>query len=257
MDSLFHAYLIEGSGDRLRDEVTDLCLRILCPNSPPCKKCSVCEKVLSGNHTDIKTTGPVKVTEMREWLGDLWLSASDGERKIYIVNDADDLSEYSQNTLLLPIEDPPENTFFIICCKTFSKILPTVKSRCRTVVLSSESSNGEADELCRAFLTSLFRGDSPSVFSSISDKKDGRDAFGDFVAALCIYCREKIKRFSSEKNDVDTALYLSLLSVAEKWSARNEMNLNMTLTVTGFVFECRECIKLWSSTRAASSRASR
>lgn len=256
---LFHAYLIEGRPEALKDAATELCLRILCPENPPCRKCSVCEKVLTGNHTDIKTLeGGPKVKEVRDFLSDLWLSASDGDRKIYIISDIDSFSDYSQNALLLPIEEPPENTFFIILCRSSEKVLPTVKSRCRTVVLPYDGGDdSEKDELCKTFLSLLFRNDSASAFSLFEGKKEEREVFTDFVRYMCGYCREKVKKFSSEKKDGETSLYLSLLKTAEKWAARCEMNLNMNLTAAGFIFDCRKNIKEWSLTRSASPRSGR
>lgn len=256
---LFHAYLIEGRAEDLQNAATELCLRILCPENPPCGKCPICEKVLTGNHTDIKTLeGGAKVKEVRDFLSDLWLSASDGDRKIYIISDIDSLSDYSQNALLLPIEEPPENTFFIILCRSSEKVLATVKSRCRTVVLPSDGGDDtEKDELCRVFLSSLFKNDAASAFSLFEGKKEEREIFGGFVSYMCGYCREKVKKFSNEEKDEETSLYLLLLATAEKWAARCEMNLNMNLTVAGFVSDCRGNIKEWSLTRSASPRAER
>lgn len=256
---LFHAYLIEGRTEELKKAATELCLRILCPETPPCRRCAVCEKVLTGNHTDIKTLeGGAKVKDVRDFLSDLWLSASDGDRKIYIISDADSLSDYSQNALLLPIEEPPEDTFFIILCNSSEKVLSTVRSRCRTVVLPSDGGDSpEKDELCKVFLSSLFRNDAATAFSLFEGKKEEREIFGDFVLYMCGYCREKAKKFSSEKKDGETSLYLALLATAEKWAARCEMNLNMNLTVAGFVSDCRGNIGEWSLTRSASPRAGR
>ena len=242
---LFHAYILEGSPDILKEAVKELSLRILCSRKPPCRRCEICDKVISGNHSDVKTIGGgANVKEIREFLSDLWLSASDGDKKIYIFENADSLSEYSQNTLLLPIEEPPENVFFIICCRFAEKILQTVKSRCVNISFGDGFVADMAkEELCREFCSFLFGKDAASIFSLLDFKKDDRSEFSEFIKYFCGYCRNKIKVFAKEQKYNEASIYLSLLSEAQKWSERSEMNLNMNLTVTGFVFDCRNAVK--------------
>ena len=102
VEPLFHAYLLEGQSDILEKACEELVLRILCSSRPPCRKCDSCVKFLSGNHLDVKTIdGDSPIKEVREFLSDLWMSPSEGDKKIYIFKNADLLSEYSQNTCLL------------------------------------------------------------------------------------------------------------------------------------------------------------
>lgn len=242
---LFHAYLLEGEKEVLDSGTEELVLRILCKKNPPCRKCTACEKYLSKNHPDVKTAGgDFSVKQIREFLSDLWLSPSDGDRKIYIFDDADMLSEYSQNTLLLPIEDPPEDVFFIIRCSNAEKILATVKSRCRIICLNGEGAADEkTEELCRDFCTCLFRRDSASLFSLLAFGKESREPFSAFVKYFCAYCEKKARLFASQKNSRDAAAYLALFDAGNFWAEKSEMNLNMNLTVTGFVADCISAIK--------------
>lgn len=240
VEPLFHAYLLEGQSDILEKACEELVLRILCSSRPPCRKCDSCVKFLSGNHLDVKTIdGASPIKEVREFLSDLWMSPSEGDKKIYIFKNADLLSEYSQNTLLLPIEEPPKGVYFIMLCRFCEKILPTVKSRCRTVSLGGEEpENEEYETYCRDFCSSLFGKDAVSVFSLLDFKKDGRDKFSEFIRYFCGYCRGRVKIALEKKDDISVSAYLSLLDTGLKWSEKSELNLNMSLAVTGFVSDC-------------------
>lgn len=103
VEPLFHAYLLEGRSDILEKACEELVLRILCSSRPPCRKCRFVREISFGKSIfDVKTIdGDSPIKEVREFLSDLWMSPSEGDKKIYIFKNADLLSEYSQNTLLL------------------------------------------------------------------------------------------------------------------------------------------------------------
>lgn len=242
---LFHSYILEGKSADSEDAVKELSLRIICESKPPCRVCPSCEKVLSGNCSDIKTLERgAGVKEIRDFLSDLWLAPSDGDRKIYIFKDADYLSEYSQNTLLLPIEEPPDGVFFIICCGSSEKILPTVKSRCRRIMLGDKADiDSEEEELCKNFCSLLFRNDFASAVSLLDFKKGERFGTVDFINYFCGYCIRKIRYFAEEKKYSEAGIYSEFLDIGRKWSRRLDSNMNMNLAITGFAYDCRQAAK--------------
>jgi DNA polymerase-3 subunit delta' len=63
------------------------------------------------------------------------LSAS----KVFIINEAEKLNTASQNALLKVLEEPPGKSFIILLCTKLDNLLPTTKSRCRTVNFASLS----------------------------------------------------------------------------------------------------------------------
>jgi DNA polymerase-3 subunit delta' len=58
------------------------------------------------------------------------------QKKVYIVSEAERLNASSQNAMLKVLEEPPEYCTVILLCTRTEKLLPTIKSRCRTIRFS-------------------------------------------------------------------------------------------------------------------------
>ena len=73
-------------------------------------------------------------TEDINWLvGDCWIKPFDSEKKAYLIDRADTMTEQAQNKLLKTLEEPPESAVFILAASEEAKLLRTVQSRCRKV----------------------------------------------------------------------------------------------------------------------------
>lgn len=66
---------------------------------------------------------------VRSICQDAFLAPNNGERKVYIFDDCDNISSAAQNALLKLIEEPPDFTYFIFTARTKDVLLPTVLSR--------------------------------------------------------------------------------------------------------------------------------
>ncbi|AZV77299.1 DNA polymerase III subunit delta' [Parasedimentitalea marina] len=64
------------------------------------------------------------------------LSATDGGRRVVIVDAADDMNTSAANALLKMLEEPPARTTLLLISHQPSRLLPTIRSRCRTLRLS-------------------------------------------------------------------------------------------------------------------------
>ena len=73
----------------------------------------------------------ISISQIRE-IG-LLLSAKPNEAKkrMVLIKDADKMNVQAQNALLKMLEEPPENTFFILTATHTSSLLATILSRCR------------------------------------------------------------------------------------------------------------------------------
>lgn len=78
------------------------------------------------------------------------LSRPDGGRRAVIVDAADDLNVNAANALLKRLEEPPPDTVFLLVCHRPSGLLPTIRSRCRTLVLAGLSQEDTARALLQA-----------------------------------------------------------------------------------------------------------
>ena len=76
----------------------------------------------------------ITIEEIRKLKSFFALSAADGGRRVVIIDAADDMNVNAANALLKVLEEPPQHT---ICClfRTNLALLPTIRSRCRTLRL--------------------------------------------------------------------------------------------------------------------------
>jgi len=86
----------------------------------------------------LKTVITVEETrKLRDFLG---LSAADGGWRVVIVDPADEMNVSAANALLKLLEEPPAKTVFLLVSHSPARLLPTIRSRCRTLDLSPLSS---------------------------------------------------------------------------------------------------------------------
>ncbi|TMV57780.1 DNA polymerase III subunit delta', partial [Thioclava sp. BHET1] len=74
--------------------------------------------------------------EVRELKGFFHLSAADGGRRVVIVDPADELNIAAANALLKELEEPPKGAVILLISHQPSRLLPTIRSRCRELRLS-------------------------------------------------------------------------------------------------------------------------
>ena len=140
---LSHAYLIEGGeGCGKTYFARFAAAAVLCTgDTPPCGKCPSCVKALAGSHPDLFYFSPDKKASMgvetvRDIKKSLFFMPNDGDRKVYIIDDAQKMTVQAQNALLKFIEEPPASVLFFIVADKKESLLPTVVSRTRIISLA-------------------------------------------------------------------------------------------------------------------------
>ncbi|MER7847992.1 DNA polymerase III subunit delta' [Kitasatospora sp. NPDC096077] len=121
--------------------------------TPGCGFCDGCHTVLAGSHADVKyvrTDGlSIGVGDMR----DLVLRASSyptgGRWSVILVDAAHRLTEAAANALLKGVEEPSPRTVWLLCAPSVQDVLPTIRSRCRLLVLRTPAADAVADMLVR------------------------------------------------------------------------------------------------------------
>jgi DNA polymerase III subunit delta' len=125
-----------------------------CEQQPPgCGTCHSCHTVLAGSHADVTVVRTDKlsigVDEVRDLVRRSALAPVGRRWQVMIVEDADRLTDQAANALLKTIEEPTDRTVWILCAPTVEDLLPTIRSRCRLVSLSTPSPEDVADFLTR------------------------------------------------------------------------------------------------------------
>ena len=104
----------------------------------PCKECVSCRQMESGNQPDViwvtREKASLGVDEIREQLcNTMDIKPFSSPYKIYLVPEAEKMTEAAQNALLKTIEEPPEYGIVILMTSNISALLPTIQSRCLTM----------------------------------------------------------------------------------------------------------------------------
>lgn len=133
-----HAYLFsgdDGSGKHLLAE--SFAKTLLCKEEGiiACDSCKDCRQFASGNHPDFhritREKASLSVKEIREQVTeDVQVKPYSGKYKIYLIGEAEKMTEEAQNALLKTIEEPPPYAVFLLLVKNPEQLLQTVLSRC-------------------------------------------------------------------------------------------------------------------------------
>ncbi|MFF0889848.1 DNA polymerase III subunit delta' [Streptomyces sp. NPDC001046] len=121
--------------------------------SPGCGFCDGCHTALIGTHADVTSVAAVGTQiladDMRDTVRKSFTSPANGRWQIILVEDAERLNEKSANAVLKAVEEPAPRTVWLLCAPSIEDVLPTIRSRCRHLNLSTPSVDAVADMLVR------------------------------------------------------------------------------------------------------------
>jgi DNA polymerase III subunit delta' len=150
-----HAYLISGSPQIGKALLALRLAQVLnCEQSSvrPCLACRSCKRIERGNHPDVRIASlatqaaqakgeeasrqrNLKIDTIREWQADITLKPYEGKRRIFILHDAERLSEAAANAMLKTLEEPPLYATLILVANTAGDLMQTIVSRCQPIKL--------------------------------------------------------------------------------------------------------------------------
>src|ERR671930_257281 len=107
--------------------------------SQPDTDCHICRAIGAGTSLDVVEMDAASqrgIDDIRDIRDHAVLQPVEGRYKVYILDEAHQLTDAAFNALLKLIEEPPPHLVFVFCTTDLSKMLPTVRSRCQTFVFS-------------------------------------------------------------------------------------------------------------------------
>ena len=107
------------------------------PTPEPCNVCHSCVSISAGTSLDVIEMDAASqrgIDDIREIRDRVILQPVEGRSKVYILDEAHQLTDAAWNALLKLIEEPPPHLLFVFCTTELAKVLPTVRSRCQTFV---------------------------------------------------------------------------------------------------------------------------
>ena len=147
---LAHALIISGeAGTGKRTLAHVIAASLLCTSDKerPCCECHSCFRVFSDEHPDLtivekgnplssdskKGRATIPVDDIRELIRLNSAYPMEGGNRVNLILSAEDMTPQAQNALLKILEEPPDNTYFILTCSHPEQLLITVRSRCRFI----------------------------------------------------------------------------------------------------------------------------
>src|SRR5919112_1632958 len=103
----------------------------------PDNTCHTCVAIANGTALDVVEMDAASqrgIDDVREIRDRAVLQPAEGRYKVYILDEAHQLTDAAFTALLNLIEEPPPHLVFVFCTTDLAKILPTVRSRCQTFV---------------------------------------------------------------------------------------------------------------------------
>lgn len=151
-------------------------------------------------------------------------SPFENDKKIYLLLNVQDMNETSQNKILKTIEEPPQNTYFILAGTSANKLLPTISSRVKLIELDDI----KTEDICKMLKLS---GVSDEKAEICADSASGNASYAEKLAiddGFIEFYKEIVKAFTSILGSRDVLKYSAYFN-GKNIDKKEFLNIFMTL----------------------------
>lgn len=268
----FAKYLLcEGSASSLFDNSE---------KQDSCENCRSCEMINKKIHPDVLIVNfeyqarlknedvseqkSLKIDTLREVVKFASLKPSYSDKKIIIIDNAEKITIDAQNSLLKTLEEPPENTIFILVSSKENQILSTIRSRCYTIKFNRLSNDSVVDILMEngyeikqaEFLSSISDGSVSRAieYSGIISLLEEYRNYGELAAFLVTskLSRKQDLRLITAKiidfinsyiymmfdaGNIDENLFMNMLNKTRKYEIYIKHNVNTKMILSTILLD--------------------
>lgn len=211
---LSHAYLIDSASSKIRQQVAIwLAQSQFCENlqdGMPDQTCQKCQTIALGDNPDVLEVKTEKqsigVDDIKYFKKEASMTATQGNRRILIIDEAEKMTNAASNNLLKTIEEPEGNLMMILLADSAKQMLQTIRSRVQIFHLSNSSNNEEIDSLVKLG----YKPEQAQIALKISDIKflqaTTGESYQQMTTALTVWMKEcnqkKINSFIDVQTDI-------------------------------------------------------
>jgi DNA polymerase III subunit gamma/tau len=195
-DRVAHAYLFAGPRGSGKTTTARLlakainCERRKPGESEPCNECGSCREITAGTSLDVLEIDGASnrgIEEIRNLRENVKYAASGGKSKVYIIDEAHQLTDFAWNALLKTLEEPPAHVRFVFATTEPLEVPDTIASRCQVFEfrrLKSEELVRHLEVVAKAEKVKL----DPDAAALIARASEGavRDALSRLDQALAV-----------------------------------------------------------------------
>lgn len=147
--AMTHSWLITGPPGSGRSNLAYAFAASLLCRHGGCGDCADCTQVAARTHPDLATLTTerviISIDEVRALVQSSQYSPAVSRYRVIVIEDADRMAERTSNVLLKALEEPPERTVWILCAPSEADLIPTIRSRVRSVRLRVPSISDVAE----------------------------------------------------------------------------------------------------------------
>lgn len=134
-NNLSHAYIIHGPDGVGKSVFAKyMAALIFCKGEgKPCGKCASCIKLYNNNHPDYillsRDNKSIGVDDIRNIIDEINTRPYEGDKKVVVIKDAENITLQGQNAMLKTLEEPGQSSIIVMLTENINSLIDTIKSR--------------------------------------------------------------------------------------------------------------------------------